>query len=374
MKSYSIICALLYALVIVSCSTSEDTSAADAKESYSEADYVLLLSDGESLFGQLVGDEGAGIVLNDAPSTFESTELPEITFRNSKAFGFYQENGSCDGQVVLHDFGSDSSKAIDAFPNLSGCNLTVTALAFEKETIFLAYVVHETSKVNHYFVRVIDTESDGDPIDITLDKKPLELACANDQLFVLTIDHEITDENALSVVDKTTNTIVYETGLGYDAERIFVNSDQNLIIAYPELHSVLTSGTMGIDYVGYDDGKEPKFHASRSDYLDKQGRLYYRMPTDGLYAHIPAIYDFKNNLTILYYFENLFTEAQLGFEFNIGDTSMVSYDETNSIMLIGYSKADKPDQGGLLRIQLEPEPKLLDHIDLEGVPRYIFYK
>ena len=131
---------------------------------------------------------------------------------------------------------------------------------------------------------------------------------------------------------------------------------------------------MAVEYISYEDGKEPKFHASNFNSFDNQGKLYYKMPTDsGVHQHIPAIYDFVNNLAVLYYYENILTESQLEFEFKIGDTTMVSYDGENNILLVGYQKIDDGNKGGLLRIQLEPELKFLDNHDLEGVPYQIFY-
>jgi hypothetical protein len=64
----------------------------------------------------------------------------------------------------------------------------------------------------------------------------------------------------------------------------------------------------------------------------------------------------------------------LEFEYKIGDTTMASYDDTNSIMLVGYQKIDDESKGGLLRIRLEPAPELLDNLDLEGVPYQLFYQ
>jgi hypothetical protein len=132
---------------------------------------------------------------------------------------------------------------------------------------------------------------------------------------------------------------------------------------------------MGVQYIGYEEGKEPLFHGSEFNCFDDQGRLFYKRPNeDGEQSNIPAIYDFANNLAILYFYENFLTASQLEFEYKIGDTTMVSYDDINNIMIVGYQKMDNENKGGLLRIQLEPTPKLLDNLDLDAVPRQLFYQ
>ncbi len=86
------------------------------------------------------------------------------------------------------------------------------------------------------------------------------------------------------------------------------------------------------------------------------------------YPNIPAVYDFENNTAILYYYENFLSEQEQLVEFEIGDTSMVSYDAKNNLILIGYQKSGDPDKGGLLRIRPIPNPAFIDNIDLNGVP------
>lgn len=374
MKTYCIIYALV-AFVIISCSKTGEVTIAEENETLFNADYALLLASNGILSSQLINATESRIDLNPGQNTFTNTQLSEISFRKGHVFGFYQKLTDCSGRITLHNFQEDSSQTFDVFSDLGECNLTATSLAFEGDKLYVSYMIEETSKINRYFVRTIDMGSEeGSFTDVELDKKPLQMVFTNNRLFVLTFDLEITDENALSIVDGSTQSLMGEIGLGYDAERIFVDTDGNLIISYLELHTVLNSSTLTVEYISYEDGKEPKFHASNFDFFDDQGKLYYKMPTDsGIHQHIPAIYDFANNLAVLYYYENILTESQLEFEFKIGDTTMVSYDEENNILLVGYQKMDDGNKGGLLRIQLEPELEFLDNLDLAGVPYQIFY-
>ena len=190
----------------------------------------------------------------------------------------------------------------------------------------------------------------------------------------MTFDEEITDENGLTVMDLNTKELIHEMNLGYDARQMIKDIDGNLIISYDELHTLLNSSTMDVQYIGYEVGKEPKFARSETSYLDAEGKLYYQRPNEGGIPHIPAVYDFPLKTVYLYIYENFLTEAQIEFEFEIGDTTIVSYDEANNLMLIGYKKSSDPNKGGLLRVKPVPEPAFIDNIDLDGVPHDIFLK
>jgi hypothetical protein len=98
------------------------------------------------------------------------------------------------------------------------------------------------------------------------------------------------------------------------------------------------------------------------------------MPTElsPAYPHIPAVYDFGTNTATLYLYENLFSLEKLTLEYEIDDTTMVSFDAKNNLMLIGYRKKNQTHLGGLLRIKPAPDPKFIDNTNLNGVPRAIF--
>ena len=374
MKTYGIFYALLV-FVVFGCSSSEVTDIPkEEEESFYNADYVLLQSNNDQLSVQLLNATESTMNLSGAQSTFESVLLPEITFRKGTTFAYYSRLTECSGQVTIHDFKDDTASTYALFGDLVECNLNTTSIAIKDGILYVSYVVEETAKISKYYVRAIDLAIEEDNfIDIELDKKPLQMDYANGRLFVLTIDLEITDENSLSVIDMGSQTLIHEIGLGYDVERIFADTDQNMIISYQELHTVLNSITMGVQYISYEDGKEPMFYSSKSNSFDSEGRLFYIRP-ETEFSGIPAIYDFTDNLALLYYYANFLTASQLEFEFNIGKTTMIGYDDINNVMLVGYQKKDDESKGGLLRIQLEPEPEFLDNLDINGIPYAVFYQ
>ncbi len=378
MKTYSIIYALL-ALVVIGCSKSSESQPIEEiseKENFFTADYILLQESNGVLTTQLLKSSETRIDLSPAESTFSNVPFSDVLFLKESIFANYTKLTDCSGQVTVHDFSDDTSNIVAVFDDLVECNSSVTSITVEDNMLYVSYLLEETSKINKYYVRAIDLSvSEDNIVDVELDKKPLQMVYTSGRLFVLTIDLEITDEYSLSVVDGASTTVIHEIDLGYDVEQIFADTNHNMIISYQELHTVLNSNTMSVEYTGYEDGKEPMFSDSKFNCFDSQGRLFYKRPIeDALFSNIPAIYDFSNNLAILYFYDNFLTASQLEFEYKIGDTTMVSYDDTNGIMLVGYKKIDDESKGGLLRIQLEPAPELLDNLDLGGVPYQIFYQ
>lgn len=227
-------------------------------------------------------------------------------------------------------------------------------------------------------VRVIDTSTDDFSfVDVSIDKKPVDFAIASNRLFVLTLDEVITDENSLSVMDLRTNSLIHEMELGYDARRIFSSSNDDIIIGYDELHSVMNSNTLDVFYTQYeDDGTAPKFAFSNSRNFDNNGKLYY--PADpgsnSTYPLVASSYDFENKLVVLYAFDQLLSEEERNFEYKIKTTSAVNFDAENSLVLIGYEKIEGTKKGGLLRIKLNTSNEVtnIDNIDLDGIPFEIF--
>ena len=369
MKTYNIFYVLL-ALLIVSCSNSDDSDSGGDIDKSTNADYTLLLSKDGMLTTQLLNAKADVLTLNTASSSLGQKTIPDLKDIEQANFLQYHKTGNCGGTLTRHDFGLDISKEIVVFEDLIDCDLTATAIIESENAIFISYVL-TSSNPDSYMVRIIDTNSAEFSFeDVTLDKKPVDLAIANSKLFILTIDEQITDENSISVLDLSAHTIIHEMGLGYDVSHIFKDGNGNIIISYKELHTTLNSSTMAVVYTQYEEDKEPNFVHTSSSQLDVSGRLYYAMDSGShsIYSEIPAVYDFTQNLTTLYAFENFLTEAELNFEFKIETATTVRYDEENDLILIGYKKVGAEDRGGLIRIRPAPDPAFIDNIDLDGVP------
>ncbi len=372
MKTYNIFYVLL-ALVIVSCSNSDDSDTGGDIDKSTNADYTLLLSKDGMLSTQLLNVKDEVVTLNTAASSLVEKTIPDLKDIEGANFLQYHKTGNCGGTLTKHDFGSDSSKEIVVFDDLIDCNLIATAITESDNSFFISYVL-TNSNPDSYMVRIIDTNSAEFSFeDVMLDKKPVDLAIANNKLFILTMDEQITDENSISMLDLSSNTVIQEIGVGYDANRIFKDGNGDIIISYEELHTTLNSSTMAVVYTQYEEGKSPNFVYSSSRQLDVSGRLYYAMDsgTHSTYAEIPAVYDFTKKLTTLYAFENFLTDSKRNLEFEIETTTAVGYDEENDLILIGYQKTGATNRGGLIRIKPAPDPAFIDNIDLDGVPSEI---
>lgn len=380
MKTYTTLYTLLACIFVISCSKIESVSEGpDIDEPKGvAADYSLLLVNGNILTSQLLNVDGESMTLNTTDSSFSDMNQPEITYRNGDEITFYQKNGNCTGTITKHDFGSNISKDIEVYTDLADCSLTTTSISNLNNLFFLGYTVDVTDKTKTYAVRIVDTDAiDVNFNDIVLDKKPIAMAIAKNRLFVLTLDIDVTNDNSLSVIDLNTNVVISEIALGLYAKRIFVNSEENIIISYDDLHTTLNSTTLAVEYTNYESGKETDFTSSEFIYFDTDGKLYYPKISGSFssYPVIPSVYDFSTNLMTLYVYENFLTETQQTVEYNIETTTMVSYDIANDYIVIGYKKnSGAQTKGGILRIKPSPEPKFIDNIDLDAVPYYIFMK
>ncbi len=373
MRTYNIIYVLL-ALLIIGCSQSDEGTGGEEKQKSVDADYVTLLKKGSKITTQLLNANAEVITLNPAESALGVKEIPQLTSINGTKFFQYQRKSDCSGSVIRHDFATDQMVEINMFDDMNDCTLTANAISFSESSLFVAYELEIDSKTFEYMVRVIDlNSSEFSFVDIPMNKKPVDLALANNRLFILTLDVAVSGESFLSVMDLDSNSLIHEKDLGSRARRIFRNMDDDIIISYDELHTTLNSANMSVVYTNYGDGTEPKFTTNTTDHFDIEGRLYYPIVSESasIYPEIPAVYDFAQNLVTLYAFENFLTEEKRDFEFEIETTTAINYDKENNMILIGYKKVDK-QEGGLLRIKPAPEPAFIDNINLDGVPYEIF--
>jgi hypothetical protein len=223
-------------------------------------------------------------------------------------------------------------------------------------------------------VRFISLTTDiGTFIDIPLEKKPVDLVPSLNRLFVLTLNEFVTNEFHLSVIDMTSKDTLMEVDLGFDATKLFKNNANKIIISYPELHTTLDPISLEKTYTMYGKDTAPGFLSTKDSFMDSKGRMFFQKTIQAASIEtVPAIYDFEKNNTVVYLYENFLTEAELNVQYNIGMTTSIGYDEKNDFVLIGYQKKGQQDKGGILRISPSPDFKIIDNIDLEGVPQTIF--
>ncbi len=373
MKTYYIFLGLFTGLLL-SCSTTDDSD--NQNNNIEVSDYAVVLQNGNSLTVQLLNATSNQLTLNSAESIFSENTLPDLKYVEGVNQLHYYATESCSGLFKRHNFKNDVSEEIVAFNDLNNCDLEVTAIIESSKNVYVSYVLNSEDPVE-YHIRSIDLNSSNFSfVDVSLDKKPIDFAFSNDQLYVLTLDEQITDEHSLSVFDLNTLNTIDELNLGYDALRIFMNAKGELIIGYEELHGVVNTSSLEISYVQYTNGFTPKFAYSDSRNFGNQGKLYYpsNPEANSTYPLVPTSYDFIENQETIFAFEALLSEEQQN-EFLIKKTTSVNFDTDYDMILIGYEKTDGIN-GGLVRIRINDKNEVsqIDQVSLDGIPTEIFIR
>ena len=366
---------MLLACTLLCCSKSDqDQGSGEETVSGVQVDYTMILEHNGQWSGSLINADLEHVFLDNGGSSFNPTEVSELTYREGTTFSQFIKDSDGKGEIAYYDFGAGQEETIDVFEDFGICTLEPKAIAHSPTKLFMAFGLwNEVTLKNDYFIRTIDRKTE-EVKDIPVDKEPSQLAFSNNRLFALCLDAKGTGIYSLVVVDANAGNQIHEISLGLDAQKIAINSEGNILVSFAGMHTIIDSSMLkSISEVRYNAGKDPKF-GSLTEGVFNDGKLYYRRPKEisGSITQIPAVYDFAGNVATYYYYENFLTEAQLQFEYNIEDTSMVSYDAKNNLILIGYRKAGNAQLGGLLRIKPAPDPKIIDNTNLDGIPYAIF--
>lgn len=372
MKTYNIAAFFIMALSFVACEKSTEESSEEIAIEV-PTNYTVFLSSSNKLNAVVLGTSDDELVVKNSVASFIDIPSNYLKFRNSNEISFYFKN-NCEASIQLYNAMSNTAISKEIFKDLDPCSIEVTAITHTAELVFIAYERELEGKDKQNVVRIISLSANTDNyIEITLDKKPVDLIISSNRLFVLTLNEYVTDEYHLSVFDIITNQQIIELDLGYNAMKLFKNSSEQVIISYQELHTTLDPISLEKTYTTYGDNTEPDFTTTNDVFLDSSGKMYYQksMPNSDINM-VPAIYNFETNNTIVYLFENFITESDMSVKYKIATTTSIGYDEQNNYMLIGYQKKGEVDKGGILRITPDPDFNIIDNIDLDGIPRTIF--
>jgi hypothetical protein len=337
------------------------------------ANYTVFLSSSNKLNAVVLGTSDDELIVKNSVASF--TEIPSeyVKFRDSDKISFYYAS-NCEANIQLYNAANNTANSFQVFQDLEPCAIEVTAITHTTELIFIAYKRELLGKDMQNVIRIVSlNNATENHIDITLDKKPVDLITSSNRLFVLTLNEFVTNEYHLSVIDLNTNEQIIELDLGYNALKLFKNNSEQVIISYTELHTTLNPISLEKTYTTYGDNTAPDFITTKDSFLDSSGKMYFqKVIPNSVIDMVPAIYDFQTNNTVVYLFENFLTESDINVKYKIASTTSIGYDELNNYMLIGYQKKDEENKGGILRITPAPNFKIIDNIDLEGVPQSIF--
>ncbi|MEQ8219269.1 MAG: hypothetical protein RH981_13605 [Arenibacter sp.] len=373
MKTYLFIC-MLIACLVIGCSEEGVGDKIDESPSLL-ADYTVLLHKDGLMKTAILNADSDGITIDPDMGEFERVPVPQLLYRNGSQIGFYIPDEDCSANFSVHDFSDGTAVHTTIFKEDLNCERNVKSVAFSGNKALLAFVVPRDSKEDDYFIRILDlTKGPNSYADVSLAKEPIQLLVSNNKAFVLCLDTDITNKYALMAIDIDSGALTYEVDLGTDVLKISQDGMDNILVSYPNLHSLIDGNTMILDITtNYLLGKEPKFGYTTSEYFGNQ-TMYYPMESGSKssYPHIAAVYDFKENISILYIYENFLSLEERDLKYEIEDTTMVSYDAKNNLILIGYKKKGGSGKGGLMRIKPIPDPKFLDNVNLDGIPMELF--
>lgn len=335
--------------------------------------YTVFLQSDNEITATIIGDSDEGFVVKSAATNFTNIPSNSLKFRTAEEVSYYYTI-NCEATIQLYNATIDTTTIFSVFEDVDPCSIEVTAIAHTKDELFLAYERELAGKNRQYMVRSISLSSGSSEFtDIILDKKPIDLMPASNRLFVMTLNEYVTDEFHLSVIDLKSKENLIELNLGNDATKLLKGKFDKVIISYPELHTTLDPITLDKTYTTYGEDTAPGFLSTIDSFMDSMGKIYFRktMPLATINT-VPAIYDFEKNNTVVYLYENFLSETELNVKYGIAATTAIGYDEKNDYVLIGYQKKGQLGQGGILRISPAPDFKIIDNIDLEGVPQRIF--
>ncbi|MCM4152164.1 hypothetical protein DHD05_11240 [Arenibacter sp. N53] len=339
------------------------------------ADYTVLLKKDGVLQSAYLNANADGMTVNSNKNDFEVAPLPELSYRNGSAIGFYNSQVDCSATLKIHDLSDNTVINTTVFSEDKNCDYLVKSMAYSEDKAFVAFVAPSNIKKDSYYLRILDLSINQSPyMDVELAKEPKQTLVSDNRVFVLSLDTDITDKYALIVINIDSGAITHEANLGTDVLKISKDGMGNILVSYPNLHSLFDGKTMILGITtNYLLGKEPRFGYAESEFFGEQA-LYYPMESGSKssYPHIAAVYDFKENISILYIYENFLTLEERNLKYEIEDTTMVSYDSKNNLILIGYKKKGENGKGGLMRIKPIPDPKFLDNVDLDGIPMELF--
>jgi hypothetical protein len=376
MKTYAYWASIMLAFLFVSCAkTAPDDLMNNPDTVFPDAsNLIVLVRKGSSITAQeWQSKEDGSLEPSERTPNFSGILNPIMLSLKEESIAFFQTDTFCDGEVILYDVHKNMETSSFVFDETGNCNWELTAMTHTESELFLAYILEMEGKDKAFFLRRVPFNSETPEfVDIPLTKKAIGLEPVGNKLFVLDFDEDITEENGLVVIDLEQNKKTYEMNLGYDVGNIFKDTNDNIVIAYPELHTLVNSATLAMTYTQYEEGTAPDFYDSKISLFDSSGNMFYLRNYDGGETeNIPGVYDFDNNLGTLYYFQNFLTQEQLEMELNINKAMSLAFDNKEQILYIGYQKKDDTSKGGILQLKLYPELVYLANSNLDGLPEAI---
>ncbi|MEO9479839.1 MAG: hypothetical protein ABJO28_00835 [Maribacter dokdonensis] len=371
MKTYNFVACFVLALSFVACDKSTNEQQEETSTNIA-VDYTVFLKTNDNVNAVIVRDNEGNLATESEVVSLGNIPTSAIKIKSVNGLGYFY-TANCEAALQWYNSENQTSGSVQLFNDLNACDVSVASVTYNEDNVFAAYEVDLAGKDKHYVVRVSSLDNPSAYSEVTIDNKPVDIVESSGKLFVLTLNEFVSNEYHLSVIDLNTLDVMVNVDLGYDALRLFKNDSGEIIVSYPELHTTIDPMTLDKVYTTYGEDTAPGFISTQDYHIGNDGKFYFqKYMSDAAIKEVPATYDFNRNGTVVYLFENFLSDSELNVKYNIAGTTAIAYDDKNNYMLIGYQKRGANNEGGILRITPSPDFKLIDNIDVSGIPQTIF--
>ena len=354
-----------------SCSTPEPDPGTDVPQPGISVEYTLIPNPGISNDLMQINADATTLDLLPKDQTMPSSESPLQWHQNEKAFSMIVRETGCLAKAILYESGSGTLFQRVAAEGLDPCTIEIISLAHDGLTIYMLYAsLASETEPERFWLRKLPMNG-GTPVDLMLSEWPVDLDVIAGKLQVLT---NAAGESPLSTIRTIDLQKLEEVGsvqIGYDAKMILRLGQDKVLVGFEDAHMLLSGVNMElIEQVRYQTGSEPEL-ISNNPWASADGSmLYYTYPSinPDLPGDIGGVYEINRRTLVLYAFENFLNPEQREIQYDVGQATAIGSDPDNGFLLIGYENNSNPAKGGLLRLQLEPEFRLVDQLDLPAPP------
>lgn len=362
--------------LVTSCSKPDTLEGPDGPVAGVPADYTVLTAAEGSLRAEYFHTDGLSLEPFEPSAPFSAGNFPSLFYRDATSFSYLPDATDCSASAAYYETHEGRYLERAVLDDLDPCQTEVLALFHTGTDLYLGLQNTEGGdKPPAYLVRHIPLEG-GMVTDHPLAARPVDLTRVGDRIFVLTLDAFDTGENILEVLTADLLEPVHSLVLGFEARTLVRLDASRLLASFPDKHLVLEAQTLRtLQTVRYQEGLSPGF-CEKAPLASPDGtRLFYLYDApaeSGQIRQIPALYDLERNTAVFYYFENFLSPVEMDLEYDVSEARAIGYDAGNNYLLVGYARAQDGQGGGVFRLDIGPEFRLVDQVDLPAPPLAVF--
>lgn len=362
--------------LVTSCSKPDSPSAQDGPVAGVPADYTVLTASQGLLQAEYFHTDGFALEPVEPAARFTAQSFPALFYRDATSISYLPDGGDCPASAAWFESRDGLYLQRGVLDGFDPCQTEVLTLFHAGTDLYLGLQNTEGGdKPPAYWLRHIPLEG-GPATDHPLSARPVDLTRIGDKIFVLTLDAFDTLQNTLEVFAPDQPEPVYSLEMGFDAHTLVRLDPSRLLVSYPDKHLILEAGTLRtLQTVRYAEGLSPGFCGKAPLVSGDGSRLFYlySAPQEGgQFQQIPARYDLDRNTAVFYYFENFLSPVEMDLEYQVSEARAIGFDARNEYLLVGYAGGQDRLGGGVFRLDIGPDFRLVDQTDLPAPPVAVF--